>query len=161
MSQTNFSNLGDAVFKIINSMSLNQKLCRLLKYQVADPFSSELPDVEGDSLVGNEINMIPKIPDQSTEKTSFVTALFDTITLNKENSDFVVSAMRFDIACPNDSWICTNSLRPFLIMQEISKLFQGKQIAGLGTMSFMNGKILVLSPQLSGYTIWYIFHDFK
>ena len=48
---------------------------------------------------------MPKIFDDSTEKTSYVVAMFSNFVTNTLNPDFKLSTVRFDIACPYDEWV--------------------------------------------------------
>jgi len=48
---------------------------------------------------------VPKIFDDSTEKMSYVTALFSSFVVNKLNPEFKISTIRFDIACPYEEWL--------------------------------------------------------
>jgi len=75
-------------------------------------------------LINKQILIVPKIYDDSTEKMSYVTAIFDNFVVNPYNPEFKISTVRFDIACPYDEWLLNeHSLRPYLIMQEIDKMF--------------------------------------
>jgi hypothetical protein len=49
--------------------------------------------------------IIPKIWDDSTEKCSYVVALFNTFVTNMLNPDYKIDTISFDIACPYDEWI--------------------------------------------------------
>ena len=51
-TQRRFAIMGQNTFKIANKIMLNQNICRLLKYQVRDPFNKEnYPDVDGGNFV--------------------------------------------------------------------------------------------------------------
>ena len=68
--------------------------------------------------------IVPKIFDDSTEKTSYVVAIFSNFVTNALNPDFKLSTVRFDVACPYDEWVLDEkSLRPYLMMQEIDNMF--------------------------------------
>ena len=54
MSQRRFAVMGDNTFKIADKLASNQRLCRLLKYQVRNPFSTEYEDVDGLELLGKQ-----------------------------------------------------------------------------------------------------------
>ena len=65
--QRRFAVMGLNTFKIANKLMSNQKLCRLLKYQVRDPFNEEkYPKVDGADLINKQILIVPKIFDDST-----------------------------------------------------------------------------------------------
>ena len=75
-TQRRFAVLGENVFNVANKLMQNQRLCRLLKYQVRDPFNTEkYENVDGVDLMGKQILIIPKIFDDSTEKMSYVTEI--------------------------------------------------------------------------------------
>lgn len=162
-SQRRFAVMGTNTFNIANMLMSNQRLCRLLKYQVRDPFDEEkYPDVDGVELLNKQIMIVPKIFDDSTEKNSYIVALFSNFTTNMLNPDFKLSNVRFDIACPYDEWVLNDkSLRPYLIMQEIDNMFNQAQMAGIGTLQFVRADSLVLTPQMGGYSMLYQINEFN
>lgn len=162
-SQRRFAVMGTNTFNIANKLMQNQRLCRLLKYQVRDPFDEEkYEDVDGVSLLNKQIMIVPKIFDDSTEKTSYVVAIFSNFVTNSLNPDFKLSTVRFDIACPYDEWVLNEkSLRPYLMMQEIDDMFNGAQMAGIGTLQFVRAESIVLTPQIGGYSMLYQINEFN
>ena len=162
-SQRRFAVMGTNTFNIANKLMQNQRLCRLLKYQVRDPFDKEkYEDVDGVTLLNKQIMIIPKIFDDSTEKTSYVMAIFSNFTTNVLNPDFKLSTVRFDVACPYDEWVLSdNSLRPYMIMQEIDNMFNQAQMAGIGTLQFVRAEAIVLTPQIGGYSMLYQINEFN
>ena len=162
-SQRRFAVMGTNAFNIVNKLMQNQRLCRLLKYQVRDPFdTNKYPNVDGLDLLNKQILIIPKIFDDSTEKMSYITAVFSNFTVNLLNPDFKVSTIRFDIACPYDEWVLNEqSLRPYLIMQEVDDMFNQAQMSGIGTLSFVRADAMVLTPQIGGYSMTYQINEFN
>lgn len=161
-SQRRFAVMGTNTFNIANKLMSNQRLCRLLKYQVRDPFEDKYPDVDGIDLLNKQIMIIPKIFDDSTEKTSYVVAIFSNFVTNALNPDFKLSTVRFDIACPYDEWVLNDrSLRPYLMMQEIDDMFNQAQMAGIGTLQFVRAESIVLTPQIGGYSMLYQINEFN
>ena len=162
MSQRRFAVMGDNTFKILNKLVNNQRICRLLKYQVRDPFSDKYEDVDGIELLNKQILAVPKVFDASTEKMSYIIAVFDNFVVNQFNPDFKISTVRFDIACPYDEWLLDeNSLRPYLIMQEIDNMFNQGKLAGIGNLQFHRADMLTLSPQLGGFSMEYKINEFN
>ena len=161
--QHRFAVMGKNAFNIANKLMQNQKLCRLLKYQVRDPFDDKkYPDVDGIDLLNKQIMIVPKIFDDSTEKTSYIVAIFSNFVTNTLNPDFKLSTVRFDVACPYDEWVLDEkSLRPYLMMQEIDNMFNGAQMAGIGTLQFVRADGLVLTPQIGGYSMQYRINEFN
>lgn len=161
-SQRRFAVMGENTFNIANKLMQNQRLCRLLKYQVRDPFNKEYKDIDGVDLLNKQIMIVPKIFDDSTEKTSYVVAIFSNFVTNTLNPDFKLSTVRFDIACPYDEWVLNDhSLRPYLMMQEIDDMFNGAQMAGIGTLQFVRAESIVLTPQIGGYSMLYQINEFN
>lgn len=162
-TQRRFAVLGENVFNVANKLMQNQRLCRLLKYQVRDPFNkTKYADVDGVDLMNKQILIIPKIYDDSTEKMSYVTAIFTNFVTNVLNPDFKITSIRFDIACPYDEWVLDeNSLRPYLIMQEIDTMFNQAKMSGIGTLQFMRADALTLTPQMGGFSMLYSINEFN
>lgn len=163
LTQRRFAVMGTNTFNIANKLMSNKRLCRLLKYQVRDPFDEEkYEDVDGITLLNKQIMIVPKIFDESTEKTSYVVALFSNFTTNVLNPDFKLSTVRFDVACPYDEWVLNDrSLRPYLMMQEIDDMFNQAQMAGIGTLQFVRAETIVLTPQIGGYSMLYQINEFN
>ena len=162
-SQRRFAVMGTNAFNIANKLMSNQRLCRLLKYQVRDPFDEEkYPNVDGVELLNKQIMITPKIFDDSTEKTSYVVAMFSNFVTNALNPDFKISTVRFDVACPYDEWVLDErSLRPYLMMQEIDDMFNQAKMAGIGTLQFVRAESIVLTPQIGGYSMLYQINEFN
>ena len=166
-TQRRFAVMGTNMFKIANKLTSDQTICRLLKYQTRDPFALEengkpQPDVDGLELMNKQILIVPKLFDDSTEKMSYIIAVFDDFVVNQINPEFKVSTVRFDIACPYDEWILNNKAqRPFLIMQQIDTLFNESKMAGIGTLQFYRADNLTLSPWIGGYSMKYKINEFN
>ena len=168
-TQRRFSVMGNNTFKIANKLMNNQRLCRLLKYQTKDPFKSEdpytgkaQPDIDGVDLIHKQILIVPKVFDDKTEKMSYVISVFDDFIVNQLNPEFKLSTIRFDIACPYDEWILNEqSLRPYLIMEEIDKMFNEQELAGIGNLQFYRADNLTLSPWIGGYSMKYKINEFN
>lgn len=130
-TQRRFAVMGENTFLIANKLMQNQKICRLLKYQSKDPFldkdpvtGKDQPDVDGIDLINKQLLIVPKIFDDKNEEMSYIVTVFDDFTVNQLNPEFKITTLRFDIACPYDKWLLNaRSLRPYLIMEEIDKMF--------------------------------------
>lgn len=162
-TQRRFAVMGNNTFKIAEKILNNQQLCRLLKYQVRDPFNKEkYEDVDGLELMGKQILIVPKVFDENTEKMSYITAIFDDFVVNQINPDFKVSTIRFDIVCPYDEWLLDEqSLRPYLMMQEVDTMFNQAKLSGIGNLQFYRADALSLSPQIGGYSMRYKINEFN
>lgn len=160
-SQRRFAVMGENLFKILTRIFNNQKICRLLKYQSTDPFSTEYPDVDGSSLLHHQINIIPKYPQDGIEY-SYIVVVFDRFTLNPNNPDFKITRIRFDVVCPYTEWtIDADNLRPYLIMQELDNMFNQAKLSGIGNLQFVSCDPLTLSPQIGGYSMYYQINEYN
>lgn len=161
-TQRRFAVMGTNTFRIADKLMSNQKICRLLKYHEKDPFNKNLPDVDGDELINKQILIVPKIYDDSIELMSYVFAVFNDFTVGILNPEFKVSMIRFGIACPYKEWLLDNqSLRPYLIMEEIDKMFNEKRLAGIGKLQFEKAEPLVLTNEIGGYSMIYKIYEFN
>ena len=167
-TQRRFAVMGTNTFMIANRLISNQRICRLLKYQTRNPFAEkengvDQPNIEnGFELINKQILIVPKIFDDSTEKMSYITAIFNGFVINQLNPEFKTSTVRFDIACPYDEWLLNdNSLRPYLIMQVIDTDFNEKKLKGIGTLQFYRAYPLVLTPWIGGYSMEYKINEFN
>ena len=168
-TQRRFSVMGENTFIIANKIMQNQRICRLLKYHSKDPFETidpitkkEQPDIDGLDLINRQILIVPKVFDDSTEKMSYVISVFDDFTVSLLNPEFKLSTIRFDIACPYDEWLINDrSLRPYLIMEEIDKMFNHTKLKGIGNLQFFRADNLTLSPWIGGYSMKYQINEFN
>ena len=162
-TQRRFAVLGDNTFFIANKLMQNQRICRLLKYQVRDPFNKEkYPDVDGADLINKQILIIPKIYDDDIEKMSYITAIFTDYRVNSLNPDFKRALIRFDIACPYEEWLLDDSsLRPYLLMQEVDTMFNGVKMSGIGTLQFVEAQALTLTGEIGGFSMLYQINEFN
>ena len=162
-SQRRFAVMGQNLFKILNRLSHNQKICRLLKYQDATPLKEDDKhiDVNGVTLLNKQLLYVPKYPEDGIE-CSYVMAVFNHFSINPINPDFKLTTIRFEIVCPYTEWIIEeNNLRPYLIMQEIDDMFNQASLSGLGKLQFLKSEPLTLSPQMGGYTMEYQINEFN
>lgn len=162
-TQRRFAVMGENAFHMANKLMKDQELCRLLKYQVRDPFdSNKYEDVDGVLLLNKQIMITPKIWDDSTEKTSYVVALFNNFVTNIMNKDYKIDTIGIEVACPYDTWVLNgHSLRPYLIMERIDNLFNGAQMSGIGTLQFVRADRTVFTSQIGGYTMQYQIDEFN
>lgn len=158
----NFRNIGTNLFKILTKLAGNKELCRLLTYPMPDIYNQALPtDSECLQLINKNLLLVPKIPDITTDKGSFVVILFEDMELNEENNEFLLSKITFDILCPLTDWIVeAESLRPFLIMAEINEMFNGKKLNNVGVLKLFTAERFTLTPDLGGYTMTFLNNEF-
>jgi hypothetical protein len=144
-----------------------KKICKLLYYTEKNPL--EQPDSNrisenkpsptfetiGDSMeyiMNKRVLLVPRVPAQE-ERGSFIVVILDDFRLS-ENGQFKPHIIMFDILCHHDDWLLNNSLRPYVIMQQIDDLFNNRKISA-GKLQFFTGKSVVLTPQMVGYSLVY------
>ena len=162
MSQRNFAVMGENLFRVTEKLINNQTLCRLLKYQDPDALDETKHEkVNGVDLLHKQIVLIPKYPEDGIEY-SWVLVVFDNFIINPSNPDFKLARIRFDVVCPYTEWVINaNNLRPYLIMEQIDKMFNQAKLSGLGNLQFTHSTPLVLSPQVGGYSMYYQINEFN
>lgn len=103
------------------------------------------------------IKMEPKIRfPEHEEVKSYIIITFDNFTTNEKNPQFRDCTVSFDIICHTDYWDIGNyRLRPLKIAGYIDGLLNNTKLSGIGTFNFAGCNELILSEDLSGYTLSY------
>lgn len=159
--QNHYKVLGKNVMKITNMLLNNQNLCKLLVYTTLTPLSG--PTItDPESLMNKNIRLVPKVPDELTEKGSFVVVLLDSDDINEDNERTTIVDLRFDIICPMDEWLINEeSLRPFMIASEIHEMLDGTRVQGIGKLRCLGMKRIVMSDVYAGYSMRFTNHEFN
>ncbi len=103
------------------------------------------------------IKLEPKIrlPEHEDVK-SYIILTFDNFSPNPTNPQFRDCFVSFDIICHTDYWDIGNyRLRPLKIAGYIDGLLNNCKLSGIGTFQFAGCNELILSEDLSGYTLTY------
>ena len=160
-TQDNFQVVGKNLITISNLLLNNQNVCKLLYYTTRTPLS-ETTITDTDFLMNKNIRLIPKVPDEQSEKGSFIIILLDGFDVDSKNEAALMATLRFDVICPIDEWLIDEtSLRPFLIMSEIKSMFSGLQIKGIGKLRFGGVERIVMSEVYAGYTMVFTNYEFS
>lgn len=159
-TQRKFEVVGQNLVTIAHMLLTNQNVCKLLKYTSKNPLLE--PDmVDTTELMGNNIRLVPKMPDELGIKGSFIIVLLDSFERDPTNLETKLVELRFDIFCPMDEWLINAvSLRPFLIMTEVQEMFDDLQIKGIGKLHFIGAERIVGSDIYAGYTMRFNNHEF-
>jgi hypothetical protein len=144
-----------------------KKICKLLYYTESSPL---LQPEKGRKIEGNpapvfdtitdakeyimnrRVLLVPKVPAEE-ERGAFIVVIIDDFTLSPDGL-FKPNVIKFDILVHYDNWLLTNSLRPFLIMQQIDNIFNNRKLS-VGKVEFAGGKGIVLTEKMLGYTLVY------
>lgn len=108
-------------------------------------------------LVDEEyVKLQPKIKlPEHEEKKGYILLAFDNFTQSK-NPQFRDCTVSFDIICHTDNWdIGDYRQRPLKIAGCIDAILNGCKLSGIGILNFLGCSELILSPDLSGYTLLY------
>ena len=149
MSIRNSVEIGENLFKIANLLLNNSRLCRLLKYTDAEPFSEEKPDVPKQNILHNNIKIVPLVKEEETNTESVVAIVFSEGVVT-DNREFKRISFDIMVYVPLLEWILNDiNLRPFLIMSEIEKSLKNKRIESLGTIDYKGFEVSLVTDVLS------------
>ena len=105
---------------------------------------------------GGYISLIPKIRiGEHEEIKSYIILTFDNFT-ETSNPEYRDCTVTFDILCHTDYWMLTDyQLRPFKIMGIIDGILNKTKLSGIGELQFLGANELIISEDLSGYTLMF------
>lgn len=96
-----------------------------------------------------------RIPEHEQIK-AYIILSFDNFTPNAKNPEFRDCNIYFDVICHTDYWDIGNyRLRPLKICGYIDGLLNKSRLSGIGRLFFSGASHIVLSEDLSGYTMSY------
>jgi hypothetical protein len=103
------------------------------------------------------IKLNPKIRLSEHEQIkSYILISFDNFYTNNSNPQFRDCVVTFDVICHTDYWDIGNyRQRPLKICGYIDGLLNNTKLTGIGQFQFMSCSQIVLSEDLSGYTLVY------
>lgn len=103
------------------------------------------------------IRLEPKIRfGEHEEVKSYIIISFDNFTPNASNPEFRDCNVVFDIISHTDEWALDNyQIRPLKIAGYIDGILNKTKLSGIGEFNFLGCSQLVLSEDLSGYTLMY------
>ena len=150
----------------IESRPYSDELKRLLVINTKDCLDNKTSDVYNEKIKEmtvaklreeGYIKMEPKIRfPEHEEVKSYIIISFDNFATNEKNPQFRDCTVSFDIICHTDYWdIGDYRLRPLKIVGYIDGLLNNTKLSGIGTFNFAGCNELILSEDLSGYTLSY------
>ena len=149
MSIRNSVEIGENLFKIANLLLKNSRLCRLLKYTDAEPFSDTHEEVDPKTILHNNIKIVPLVKEEETNTESVVAIVFNEGVVT-DNREFKRVSFDIMVYVPLSEWILNDiNLRPFLIMSEIEKSLKNKRIESLGTIDYKGFEVSLVTDVLS------------
>ena len=162
-TQRRFEVVGEDIFAILERITSDQDLLKLIKYMDKDPLSHpDLTENEIDELLNKNILITPKILDTTIDLNNYIVILLNDYEVDRTNDEFKQVSIQFNVICPIEKWIINQkNLRPYMMMNRIDKLFNKKQLAGIGNLRFARAVPMELSPELSGYALVYVTYEFN
>ena len=105
-------------------------------------------------IEGKYITLVPRVKlKEHDEVKSYIILTFDNFTPTS-NPEYINCMVSFDIICHTDYWdLGDYRMRPVKIAGIIKGLLDEAKFSGIGKLQFMGASQLVLSENLSGYTV--------
>lgn len=147
----------------VESRPYSDELKRLLVISAKDCLDNNKYEDKIQSMSINKlreegyIKLEPKvrIPEHEQIK-AYIIITFDNFTPNAKNPKFRDCNVNFDILCHTDFWDVGNyRLRPLKICGYIDGLLNESKLSGIGQFFFAGCDELILSEDLSGYSLRY------
>lgn len=140
---------------LVDKILSNQRLKKLLYYQVKDPLSKpNLTEKETLSLFGNQIKMVPKLYVDG-ELLTYMIISFDNF-IESANPQFRDNVIEFDIICHFESWQLEDfDLRPYRIAAELDSMLDKQKLTGIGLLEFLGASQIVLNSEYAGLCLMY------
>lgn len=137
-------------------LAINTKDC--LDNKESEVYKNKINELTLKKLCENQyIKFAPKIriPENEDIK-SYIIISFDNFIPNATNPEFRDNVINFDIICHTDYWDLGNfRQRPLKIAGYIDAILNNSKLSGIGELHFVGCNELVLSEDLSGYTLSY------
>lgn len=137
-------------------LAINTKDC--LDNKESEVYKNKINELTLKKLCENQyIKFAPKIriPEHEDIK-SYIIISFDNFVPNATNPEFRDNIINFDIICHTDYWDLGNfRQRPLKIAGYIDAILNNSKLSGIGELHFVGCNELVLSEDLSGYTLSY------
>lgn len=105
--------------------------------------------------MGNQIKIVPKL-EVEPEAKPYVILTMDNFIPSENITTFREVTLGVDIICPYDYWNLPDfKLRPYAIAGEIDAMLNKSNITGLGIATFAGAKMLLISPEAGGLSMYY------
>ena len=140
---------------LVNKILSNQRLKKLLRYQVKDPLNCpNLTEEESISLFGKEIKTVPKLYVDGSMLTYMIIS-FDNF-IESSNPEFRDNIIEFDIICHFEQWQLQDfDLRPYRIAAELDSMLDKQRLTGIGLLEFVGASQIILNDEYAGLCLMY------
>lgn len=149
----NLAELGINLQKIVSRLMANDDLVNLLYYNDMEPLDKPHLTMEQkrNEVFNKLIKIIPRVGPKETANSLITIRVANGHTFGN-NTEFMTLTISVEIFVPLTQWILKNeNLRPFLIMSEIKKSLNGKEINGLGKIKGGDFDLNFLTEEISCY----------
>lgn len=153
--KSSFLSLNKDMKILVNKILSNQRLKKLLYYQVKDPLSKpNLTEQESLSLFGQQIKIVPKLY-VDKDLLTYMIISFDNF-IESSNPQFRDNLIEFDIICHFESWQLNDfDLRPYRIAAELDSMLDKQRLTGIGLLEFVGASQIVLNSEFAGLCLMY------
>lgn len=141
---------------IVSQILKNERLKKLLFYTSRDALSKpNLSEEESLDLFGKNIKFAPKLYIDK-DVLNYIFINFDNFVTNGTNPEFRDNDIEFDILCHYDQWNLKDfQIRPYRIAAELDTLFNDKHLTGIGTLEFLDARIILMTDEFAGICLRY------
>ena len=164
-SQVRFlQEMGSNLIKMMKRLLANQNLLRLLTYTDKDPLSLDKADIKGNEayLQGDNgvVRIIPVIGAKENSQSIITLRVLKGVP-SMDNPEFLDIYFSIEVFVPNEQWIIKgDNLRPYMIMGEIQRSLENKNINGLGTIRGSGFSVNFYTEEISAFTMDYTISQF-
>lgn len=140
---------------VIDRILSNNRLQKLLYYTTPDCLDKpSLTNEQKVGLIGTNVRIVPKLPLDGTVKNYIVISCDNFVETS--NPKFRDNTLEFDIICHFDQWQLKDfALRPYKIAGEIDSMLNGKDLSGIGKLTFLGASQMVLTDDFAGICLMY------
>ena len=151
-----FANMSSNVYYAVGKILDNQDLLKLIYYDSYNPLSE--PDIVEPKKILIPEYVYPgfKIPDIDDKQQVILTVECDSAKLSG-NPKFTNSKLVFNIMCHTKLWMIDGEIRPYLICEEIDKIFGEKRNTNLtmGSIPLDRCQKVIYNNKFAGYVLMY------
>ncbi len=152
-----FGDIGKNLNIIARRMMQDEELIKLLVHTTQDALELPLTNEQIESVFGDQIKIIPAI-DKEEDMKNYVVIQFGAFTPADKENEYKNYIITFDIICNMDkqNWILNDyTPRVFKIMGKIDDLINKTKIDSVGPVMFVGATQLIISEELSGFSLNY------
>ena len=149
-----FSELGSILRKIMQRLITNKELIKLLYYTDKDPLAQESLSQEQiqKDIFDKLIKITPRISPEESKGSNAIISIKILNGIPTENKKYKEILFTIETYVPLTQWFIKNeNLRPFLIMGQISRSLNNKNINGIGRIIEQDFELLFLTEEVSCY----------